>query len=169
MRENRNIKDKQPGHIILFKVLFCVFALAIIAGIIIVCVTPSEQDNLLLVGVCLIPGGFFLALIFMVAGFAPEFEKMRIRKEQYIQRQTEMLQEDIRARDADIGYRALKKRARAIHEGWRLENCPSCGDAISGDEQFCDKCGKALYVKCKHCKTIHSADSKFCRKCGKEL
>lgn len=162
--------EGQPTHIIFLKVLFFLSIVVFIAGVILLVQGPQQgKTTMSIVGIALCGASILTAGISFGTAFEPELTKMKMKKERYIQKETEHIQEDMSARNADIKYRATKKSARAFSEGWRLEKCPFCGDKVSGDEQFCDKCGKSLYSQCKSCKTINTGDSKFCKKCGKEL
>ena len=157
---------KQPKHIIVLKVLFYIALAHILIGILLLSILARKHVDIglyfLFLGMLpIIPLAFF--------AFEPEFEKMRMKKERYIQQSTEDLQEDMASRNAGIHFRATKIRAGAFREGWIVEQCPHCGDRVSGDEQFCDKCGHALYVECKKCKSINVGDSKYCKKCGVKL
>ena len=171
---SNNNDNKQPAHIIVFKVLvFFIFpTVPLIAKIVLSKLAVNNVEiftNLKLFGIMISVTCLVLALGLVPVAFSPEFRKMKWKKDQYIQRQTETLQEDFAARDSDIHYRATKKRSRAFIDGLTYERCPFCGDDVAGDEQFCNKCGKALYIKCKSCKTVNMGDSKFCKKCGKDL
>ena len=171
MNNQSEKKEKQPTHIIVLKTLFCVSCIFAVAGFVLLALFAKTVDSPVTSAV--LPAISVVSLVGAVLlipyAFEPEITKMRMKKEKYIQEQTENLQEDIASREGDIRYRANKKKARAFREGINLENCPFCGEELFGDEQFCDKCGHALYIKCKNCKSINAGNSKFCKKCGKEL
>ncbi|CAJ37674.1 zinc ribbon domain-containing protein [Methanocella arvoryzae] len=50
--------------------------------------------------------------------------------------------------------------------------CPSCGEIIAGDQQYCLKCGtdlKSLKVRCPRCSQINAKDTGTCVRCGAKL
>lgn len=50
--------------------------------------------------------------------------------------------------------------------------CPSCGEKITGDQQYCLKCGtdlKSLKVRCPRCSQINAKDTGTCVRCGARL
>ena len=51
------------------------------------------------------------------------------------------------------------------------KKCPSCGNAVTDDMAFCNKCGTKLPVQktCPNCGNIVSDDMAFCNKCGTKL
>lgn len=48
-------------------------------------------------------------------------------------------------------------------------NCPSCGDKITEEELFCNKCGKPLRRQCPKCNHVNSIKNDYCEKCGEKL
>ena len=49
------------------------------------------------------------------------------------------------------------------------ERCPNCGDKITKEELFCDKCGHKLRSKCPECGHINEPNTEYCIKCGCKL
>ena len=49
------------------------------------------------------------------------------------------------------------------------ERCPNCGDKITKEELFCDKCGHKLRSKCPECGHINEPNAEYCIKCGCKL
>ncbi|HCE46294.1 MAG TPA: hypothetical protein DET40_22335 [Lentisphaeria bacterium] len=50
-----------------------------------------------------------------------------------------------------------------------LGKCPSCGVENSGDNRFCNGCGKSLYEACPACQGEIRVGLKFCGKCGVDI
>ena len=48
-------------------------------------------------------------------------------------------------------------------------NCPSCGETIDMDMNFCTKCGARVRKECANCKHVNHHKSVYCEKCGNEL
>ena len=49
------------------------------------------------------------------------------------------------------------------------ERCPKCGDRITKEELFCNKCGNQLRKKCPKCDFINEPSNNYCVKCGEKL
>ncbi len=49
------------------------------------------------------------------------------------------------------------------------ERCPNCGDRITKEELFCNKCGHKLRNKCPECGFINEPNDNYCVKCGHKL
>ena len=49
------------------------------------------------------------------------------------------------------------------------ERCPKCGDRITKEELFCNKCGHQLRKKCPKCDFINEPSNNYCVKCGEKL
>lgn len=51
------------------------------------------------------------------------------------------------------------------------KKCPSCGNAVTADMAFCNKCGAKLPVQktCPNCGNVVTDDMAFCNKCGTKL
>jgi predicted RNA-binding Zn-ribbon protein involved in translation (DUF1610 family) len=47
--------------------------------------------------------------------------------------------------------------------------CPNCGDRITKEELFCNKCGHKLKSKCPECGHINEPNTEYCIKCGCKL
>jgi predicted amidophosphoribosyltransferase len=50
--------------------------------------------------------------------------------------------------------------------------CPNCGEQISGDDQFCGRCGKKIppaVPLCPKCGAEFQTGNKFCGECGQNL
>lgn len=171
MIERDNNDNKQPVYFKILKALFfvlCAITISCLVGTI-VNFGKSETVNTGVTFFSIFMFGLMFSVLLFIKAFEPEISKLRLKNERYIQKQTETIQKDIKSRDADIRYRATKKRVQAVVEGFHVEKCPFCGDKVSGDEEYCDKCGEKLYKRCSHCNAVYAGDSKFCKKCGKEL
>ncbi len=101
--------------------------------------------------------------------FEPELDRMKKKRELYKKHQGKDLEEEFYSVDADIHHRSIKKRTRSVRQGINIEKCPSCGDNVDANENFCSKCGAQIYKKCSKCKTVNEAGDAFCRNCGKSL
>ena len=51
------------------------------------------------------------------------------------------------------------------------KKCPSCGNAVTAEMAFCNKCGAKLPVQktCPNCGNVVTDDMAFCNKCGTKL
>lgn len=47
--------------------------------------------------------------------------------------------------------------------------CPSCGQAIEGDDTYCWRCGERLGERCRDCGEPLLEDDRFCAGCGRNL
>lgn len=47
--------------------------------------------------------------------------------------------------------------------------CPSCGEDVRADAQFCTHCGHSLTFTCPECGTSVEPDDQFCSECGAAL
>jgi len=48
--------------------------------------------------------------------------------------------------------------------------CPSCGNSLTADSKFCNKCGFAFSEEiCSKCEASNPTGSIYCRSCGTEL
>ena len=112
----------------------------------------------------LIMSGIFVKFV-----FEAEFEKLRLEKELYIQKQTGELKEEYLDKNAEISHKATKKTFNSIRQGLTVEKYPKCGDKIEANEEFCSNCGTNIYLKCPKCNTKNQAGDNFCRKCGTKL
>ena len=102
-------------------------------------------SNNFLVGMFMMPIGFFIGFTFLMLGFRPEISKMATKSVKYIQQENKEVLKDIASTNAEINSDAVTTTARAIKEG--LKNtifCKHCGKEIDADSKFCRYCGKEL-------------------------
>ena len=162
---------KQPKHCMILKIVW--FTCLILSIIGLIC-TFLFAANVISRGMPLGIVGLS-ALIVVVCpsvykqAFAPERAKMKAERELYIQSITKDMQEEYLSTDADINHRSIKKRTRSVKQGLMNEQCPNCGDKVDANENFCNKCGEAIYKACKKCKSINESTDDFCRSCGNKL
>jgi predicted ATPase/class 3 adenylate cyclase len=48
-------------------------------------------------------------------------------------------------------------------------NCPTCGEALADQDQFCTRCGAALIARCPACGAENAPGAAFCGRCGGRL
>ena len=166
--------NKKPAHLIIRKVLWSILLVLGIAlticGIVGIGNTSSEIGVLFVaLSFCFGPALLVLAGCLVKWAFEAEFKKMHLEKEIYIQNKTGYLQEEYLSNNSDIKHRYLKKTARSIRQGLSVDVCPKCGDKVEANENFCSKCGTALYIKCQKCNTTNEANDEYCRGCGTKL
>ena len=138
--------EKKPGHFLVFKIIgFIGVAIAVIGLINLISGFGSFHTQKFLIGMFMMPIGFFLGFTFLMLGFRPEVSKMASKSVKYIQQENKDVLKDIASTNADINSDAVTITAKAFKEGFK-------------DTVFCKHCGKEI-----------DADSKFCRYCGKEL
>ena len=164
--------NKQPKHCIVLKIIWITCLIISILGFVCIFlyltdVTGSGTMILGLIGIS--------ALIIVVwppiytKAFEPERAKMKAERDLYIQSITKDMQEEYLSTDADINHRSIKKRVRSVKQGLKNEQCPNCGDKVDGNENFCNKCGAAIYKTCKKCKSVNESTDEYCRTCGNKL
>lgn len=165
---------EQPTHCILRKVLWGILlGLGVILTIAGACFwgrLAGGNGSVGMVIVIMLGATALTASCGMTAwAFEPELDKMRKKRELYKKKQGKDLEAEYYAEEADIHSRAIKKRSRAVKEGFSNETCMYCGDVIESNEKFCSKCGHSITLKCPKCNTKSSAGDKFCRNCGESL
>ena len=138
--------EKKPGHFLVFKIIgFIGVAIAVIGLINLFNGFGNFGSNNFLVGMFMMPIGFFIGFTFLMLGFRPEISKMATKSVKYIQQENKEVLKDIASTNAEINSDAVTTTARAIKEG--LKNtifCKHCGKEIDADSKFCRYCGKEL-------------------------
>ena len=92
----------------------------------------------------IIPGAFLTLASIMpiVMSFAPEFKKIAIAEQRYVQEQTKEDLTIIADNFADVSSGAIKKTAKSVKEGLKdTKYCKYCGEEIDVDSIYCNKCG----------------------------
>ena len=49
------------------------------------------------------------------------------------------------------------------------KKCPYCGAEVESFAQYCDHCGKALFLACPKCHKKNDVDAQYCKYCGEKL
>ena len=137
-------KNRQPAYFIILKVCGFIGIIASIIGIVLVFKGFGDfKSNKFMIGGFMSVIGLFGGLSCLLPGFRPEFEKIRVNAQRYIQEQNKEEYKQISTTEAEIQEEALSKTANAIKKGLKdTKYCKECGKEIAKDSKFCSYCGK---------------------------
>ena len=135
----------KPKHLLIFKILGILGAIATVAGIVLVIIGFGDfESNHFLIGSFVAPIGLFAAVLGITIGFSPEIAKARAKTMRYIQEENKEELAAIASTHAEIMRDAVATTAGAVADGMReTKFCKHCGTKIDGDAKYCPACGKA--------------------------
>ena len=135
----------KPKHLLIFKILGILGAIATVAGIVLVIIGFGDfESNKFMRGGILACVGIFAATPCLIFGFSPEISKAQAKTQKYVLNENKEDLKDIASNIADIQSEAIKKNAAAVKDGFQKDKifCKHCGASIDADSKFCQKCGK---------------------------
>ena len=137
--------QKKPKHLLIFKILGILGAIATVAGIVLVIIGFGDfESNHFLIGSFLAAFGLMAAVLGTTIGFGPEIAKARAKTMRYIQEENKEELAAITSTHAEIMRDAVATTAGAVADGMReTKFCKHCGTKIDGDAKYCPACGKA--------------------------
>ena len=137
--------QKKPKHLLIFKILGILGAIATVAGIVLVIIGFGDfESNHFLIGSFLAAFGLMAAVLGTTIGFGPEIAKARAKTMRYIQEENKEELAAIASTHVEIMRDAVATTAGAVADGMReTKFCKHCGTKIDGDAKYCPACGKA--------------------------
>lgn len=137
-------KNNKPIHFLILKIFGFIGIICAIFGIVLLVKGFGDfESNNFMIGSFMSTIGLFAGLSCLFAGFKPEFERIRIKSQKYIQDLNKEDLADISTTNAEISEEALSKTASAIKKGLKdTKFCKDCGKEIVKDAKFCNFCGK---------------------------
>ena len=138
--------QKKPMIFLVFKFLGLIGLVIFVIGIInLINGFGNFEDNSFMIGMFMMPFGFFLGVSCLVMGFKPEITKHTIKTTKYIQKENQEELKEIVSTVSEIHLEAVTATAQAVREGLNQTiYCKHCGQKIDADSQFCKHCGREL-------------------------
>ena len=135
---------KKPIHYLIFKLLAGVFAIVVVAGLVLAIQGFGDfESNNFMIGGMMSAFGIFATVTCAMIGFKPEMAKMATKSAKYIQQQNKEDLSEIASTQAEIMKDAVETTAGAVKEGLAdTKFCKHCGAKIDEDSRFCKECGK---------------------------
>ena len=134
---------EKPKHYLVFKILFIVFAIVTVAGIVLsVQGFGNFENNNFMIGGFMGTFGLFATVACAMIGFKPELTRLSTKSAKYIQQQNKEELQEIATAGAKIAKEAVTITAEAVKEGLsETMYCKYCGKKIDRDSRFCKECG----------------------------
>ena len=134
---------EKPKHYLVFKILFIVFAIVTVAGIVLSAQGFGNfENNNFMIGGFMGTFGLFATVACAMIGFRPELTRLSTKSAKYIQQQNKEDLKDIATTGAEIVKEAVTVTTEAAREGLSESMyCKHCGEKIDRDSRFCKECG----------------------------